>query len=157
MRFLISGIVWETLTLTLPTQRVVDADDAVDALVAIAVEHDTPILSAEVQPYHAVQSSRGPTPRLRIMEDWPDYLVPHPGRRSTAMEEANEDDDEELYTIVRFHAHRARETLLTGQTLDEAKAHCNSPESSSTTASSAMAAEYTAKYGPWFDGFQKES
>jgi len=41
-------------------------------------------------------------------------------------------------------------------TLEEAREHCNDPESSSKTATSPEAKERTEIYGPWFDGFEKE-
>ena len=43
-----------------------------------------------------------------------------------------------------------------GLTIDEVKAHCNSPESSSRTATTARAKARTKARGPWFDGFEED-
>lgn len=44
--------------------------------------------------------------------------------------------------------------IVRGLTLDEARAWCSDPETSSSTATSAAARRRTKKYGPWFDGFE---
>jgi hypothetical protein len=61
------------------------------------------------------------------------------------------------YKIVRqfFQDHRKR-TIDTGLALEQAQQHCSDPNTSSTTATSAQATRRTAKYGPWFDGYEKE-
>jgi hypothetical protein len=41
-------------------------------------------------------------------------------------------------------------------TLEEAQAHCNSPETSSSSATSVTALALTASKGPWFDGYDGE-
>lgn len=66
--------------------------------------------------------------------------------------------EENTYKIVRYYAnlHRGQRTLLTGLTLEEAKEHCNNPETSSATAVSRGAEEHTKTYGAWFDGWAKE-
>ena len=51
------------------------------------------------------------------------------------------DDDEKTYSIIRFHKGGGRITQKTGLTLEEAKEHCNDPD--------------TAGDG-WFDGFESE-
>jgi hypothetical protein len=62
------------------------------------------------------------------------------------------------YKIVRFYQdrNRPRRTILTGLTLEQAQAHCEDPESSSTTATSATAKAVTRRNGPWFDGYTEE-
>jgi hypothetical protein len=61
------------------------------------------------------------------------------------------------YKIVRrVHGGRPR-TIKTGLTLDQAEAHCNDPETSSTTATSASAKRLTKKYGLWFDSYTAEN
>jgi hypothetical protein len=60
------------------------------------------------------------------------------------------------YRIVRFYQDGEREVVQTGLTLDEARAHCNDPETSSATATSMVAAARTARKGAWFDGFNEE-
>lgn len=60
------------------------------------------------------------------------------------------------YNIVRFHQRAGREIIKKGLSLEEVYAHCNDPETSSVTATSTMAVEYTQKHGPWFDGYEEE-
>lgn len=62
----------------------------------------------------------------------------------------------DTYRIVRFTEGRPSQTIETGLTLEEAKAHCSDPETSSTTATSVMGKERTRIHGRWFDGFEKE-
>lgn len=64
----------------------------------------------------------------------------------------------ERYRIVRFFQNRnvRRRTIKTGLTLEQAQAHCNNPETSSTTCTSALAKGRTREYGPWFDGYERE-
>lgn len=61
------------------------------------------------------------------------------------------------YSITRHYMHddHKMEVVATGLTLDEALAHCQDPETSSHTATSDVAADRTAKMGPWFDGFTR--
>lgn len=63
--------------------------------------------------------------------------------------------DERRYSIVRnyFSAGIRRRTIMTGLTLAEAQAHCNDPETSSSTARGKVARARTRKVGPWFDGY----
>lgn len=63
---------------------------------------------------------------------------------------------EKTYMILRFHQYGDRTILQTGLSLDEAKAHCKDPETSSRTATGRDAVHYTRKYGPWFDGYEEE-
>jgi hypothetical protein len=62
-----------------------------------------------------------------------------------------------MYHIVRhyFRAYPNHRTILTGLTLAEAQAHCEDPETSSSTATSATARRRTRNLGPWFDGYQE--
>lgn len=63
------------------------------------------------------------------------------------------------YRIVRFYQDNDdlnHTTITRGLTLEQAQAHCNDPETSSTTATSPEAVERTRVHGPWFDGFEKE-
>lgn len=63
------------------------------------------------------------------------------------------------YKIVRFYRDdddRNGATIFTGLTLEQAKAHCADPETSSSTATSPGAVAHTEQYGPWFDGFDEE-
>ena len=61
-----------------------------------------------------------------------------------------------MYKIVRFYRDwDGRRTIKTGLTLEEAKAHCSDPETSSRTAKGVWAKRYTKIHGPWFDGYRE--
>lgn len=62
------------------------------------------------------------------------------------------------YKIVRFFFNEpgAKRVVKRVQTLEEAQAHCNDPETSSSTATSAPARRRTEQRGPWFDGYEEE-
>jgi len=62
------------------------------------------------------------------------------------------------YRIVRFYQSDDFDTevIATGLSLDEAQAHCNDPETSSSTATSSEAVARTERYGQWFDGWTDE-
>jgi len=62
----------------------------------------------------------------------------------------------ETYMIMRKYASGNEKTLDTGLTLDEVRAHCKDPETSSRTASTAEAIEHTEQNGPWFDVYEQE-
>ena len=55
-----------------------------------------------------------------------------------------------VYRIIRFRFRGGARTIRTGLTLSEAQAHCEDPETSSSTAS-----ERTKRRTPgrWFDGY----
>jgi hypothetical protein len=62
------------------------------------------------------------------------------------------------YKVVRYYREdRPAETIKTGLTLEEAKAHCKDPETSSSTAKSQVALAATRVLGEWFDGWTEES
>lgn len=62
------------------------------------------------------------------------------------------------YRIVRFHANSDIDNKIIEEnvSLEEAKKHCNDPETSSRTAKGKEAIEYTKEFGQWFDGFEEE-
>lgn len=63
------------------------------------------------------------------------------------------------YLIKRFyqdHEDLNGEVIARGLTLAEAQSHCNDPNTSSSTATSAHAKARTDKLGPWFDGYEEE-
>jgi hypothetical protein len=62
-----------------------------------------------------------------------------------------------MYDIVRFYksAGIRRRVIEVAVTLAEAQAHCNDPESSSSTATGKVARERTRRMGDWFDGYVK--
>lgn len=64
----------------------------------------------------------------------------------------------ERYRIVRMFARRAaqRRGLPSGLTLAQAQEHCSDLNTSSTTAWKTSAIKRTQRYGPWFDGYERE-
>lgn len=62
------------------------------------------------------------------------------------------------YKIIRMYFRDDIETrtIDTGLTLEEAQAHCNHPETSSSTCSTLAGLDHTRTYGPWFDGYTAE-
>lgn len=60
--------------------------------------------------------------------------------------------DTGTYMIVRFYQNDEATVTRRGLTLDEAKRHCNNPETSSSTATDPKIDER----GAWFDGYEKE-
>lgn len=61
------------------------------------------------------------------------------------------------YHLVRFYAHLSPVILNKGRTvsLEDAKAHCKNPETSSQTCKTKKALEHTRRMGPWFDGYHE--
>jgi hypothetical protein len=61
-----------------------------------------------------------------------------------------------MYKIIRFYFNNGnapkKRTIKTGLTLAEAQAHCNNPETSSSTADVANALTQACG-GKWFDGY----
>lgn len=59
------------------------------------------------------------------------------------------------YRIIRFYARDDVRNRIMGRGLTFAavQAHCNDPETSSSTATSEAARAHTAKFGPWFDAW----
>ena len=57
------------------------------------------------------------------------------------------------YYIVRNYFNGGSRTIKRGLTLKEAQAHCSNPETSSSTATSAVAVARTKKLGKWFDSY----
>ena len=60
-----------------------------------------------------------------------------------------------MYKIIRFYFRGGKVTIETGLTLEQAQAHCQNPETSSSTATSAKAKRRTKLRGPWFDGYRE--
>lgn len=65
-------------------------------------------------------------------------------------------DKVKTYKIVRIFLEKDNEVVETGLTLAEAQAWCRDLETSSGTATGEEAKAITAKYGPWFDGYEVE-
>lgn len=61
-----------------------------------------------------------------------------------------------MYRIVRFYREAGirRRVIADRLTLEEAQAHCNDPETSSSTATNAVARRRTRTIGAWFDGYE---
>ena len=62
----------------------------------------------------------------------------------------------ERYKIVRMYFKGGRRTIETGLTLEQAQAHCQDPETSSSTCTSSKKKAITKRMGPWFDGYESE-
>lgn len=71
--------------------------------------------------------------------------------RAAALARARRD-----YRIVRFYREAGvrRRVIADRLTLEEAQAHCNGPETSSSTATNAVATRRTHTIGAWFDGYE---
>ena len=63
----------------------------------------------------------------------------------------------DYYQIVRYYAREGKPNRVINPrcTLSEAQAHCNDPESSSRTCTTATGKARTRKFGHWFDGYRK--
>ncbi len=62
-----------------------------------------------------------------------------------------------MYKIVRFYFNKpgSRRTIDSHLTLEQARAHCNNPETSSSTCTSAASKAITRHNGEWFDGYEE--
>lgn len=63
------------------------------------------------------------------------------------------------YRIVRMYQNAgiSRRVIDTGLTLEQARAHCSDPETSSRTATNKTAKARTRRLGAWFDGYEEEA
>lgn len=61
-----------------------------------------------------------------------------------------------VFNIVRFYKDSPirRRIIRARVTLREAQAHCNDPETSSSTATNKVAKARTRRVGAWFDGYE---
>lgn len=61
------------------------------------------------------------------------------------------------YKILRsFEKQEVMPMVKRGLTLEQARAHCKDPETSSRTCTSAEGLLRTERHGPWFDGYEEE-
>lgn len=58
--------------------------------------------------------------------------------------------------MTRVDKRGGSRVIKRGLTLEAAQHHCQQPETSSRTATSARAKRYTATHGPWFDGYDED-
>jgi hypothetical protein len=61
------------------------------------------------------------------------------------------------YRIVRSYQNpnKRSRTVDNGLTLEEARAHCGDPETSSSTCTKPYPKSLTKKHGEWFDGYEE--
>jgi hypothetical protein len=60
-----------------------------------------------------------------------------------------------MYKIIRsYRDSYTKRTVATVMTLEEARAHCNDPETASDTCTNAAGRARTKRCGPWFDGYE---
>lgn len=75
----------------------------------------------------------------------------------SAFESEDSEDEQPTYKIRRFYqGDYDTETIETGLSYEDAKDHCNDPESSSRTTTNAAGLALTRERGEWFDGFERE-
>ena len=62
------------------------------------------------------------------------------------------------FKIIRFFfdENGSKRTIKKGLTEEEAIAHCNDPETSSSTCTNSAGKRRTKRLGEWFDGFTEE-
>lgn len=62
------------------------------------------------------------------------------------------------YRIIRLYQNPdlRKRVVKRGLTFAEAQAHCQDPETSSSTATSSRGKSRTRELGPWFDGYEEE-
>ena len=60
-----------------------------------------------------------------------------------------------MYKIVRMYFEGGKRVVKKGLTLEQAQAHCQDPETSSSTCTTAAAKKITKTMGPWFDGYEE--
>ncbi len=62
-----------------------------------------------------------------------------------------------MYRVIRFYrdAYPRRRIIERGLTLEEAQAHCQDPETSSSTTTGKVGRARTRRLGAWFDGYEE--
>ncbi len=64
-----------------------------------------------------------------------------------------------MFKIVRMYqrdsSRHMRRTIKSGLTLEQAQAHCQDPETSSSACRKAANVRRTKAYGDWFDGYEE--
>jgi len=64
-----------------------------------------------------------------------------------------------LHLVVRIYRDHPskRDIIKTDLSLEEAQAHCQDPETTSSKCTNAAGLERTAKWGPWFDCYEEQT
>ena len=60
-----------------------------------------------------------------------------------------------MYKVIRFFFNGGKRVVKRGLTLEQAQAHCQDPETSSSTCRLAVNRRRTKQRGPWFDGYDE--
>lgn len=60
------------------------------------------------------------------------------------------------YKIVRHYFKNGKRIIKRGLTLEQAKAHCSDPETSSSTCKLWIHRKRTERMGAWFDGYTED-
>jgi hypothetical protein len=62
-----------------------------------------------------------------------------------------------MYRVIRFYENAGirRRVIDSGLTLSEVQAHCDDPETSSSTCTNAVGCRRTREIGRWFDGYEE--
>ena len=65
---------------------------------------------------------------------------------------------EPTYSIIRMFQDedQTSRVIKEGLTLEQAKAHCSDPETSSSTCTNSIGLDRTERLGRWFDGYEAE-
>ena len=64
--------------------------------------------------------------------------------------------DSTRYKVIRMYFKGGRRTILSGLTLEQAQAHCQNPETSSSTCTKSAGKARTRRMGAWFDGYSED-
>jgi hypothetical protein len=64
--------------------------------------------------------------------------------------------DRTRYRIVRMYFKGGKRVIASNLTLEEAQAHCQNPETSSSTCTTSAGRARTRRMGAWFDGYEED-
>jgi len=65
--------------------------------------------------------------------------------------------DSTRYKVVRMYFKGGRRTILSNLTLEQAQAHCQDKETSSSTCTKSAGKARTRRMGAWFDGYSEDN
>ena len=60
-----------------------------------------------------------------------------------------------MYKIIRMYQRGGQRTIERGLTLEQARQHCQNPETSSSTCTRSDRHRITRRNGPWFDAYDE--